>query len=675
MVNSVITSYYKNNEFYLPISELFSLFKVDHTIESLTVEGRFSVEQTSYKIDLTNNRVHFGWDSYNITADDYLIKELDFFLRPSLFKEIFGLDFTINFNTLTINLNTDKELPVIAQALRKQRRSMADGNRFKEEKYELRFDRERPFLDGGFVDYNLSSNINPDQTVYNFNTNLGLQVYGGDLQGSVFGSYSDNYNNFATNNLRWRYMYRDKTWLTKLTIGQSTTDGMFRNAYTGLRITNEPIEPRRLFDEFEIQGNTISESEVELYLNNMLVDFQQADEMGNYRFLTPITYGASRFDLKIYGPSGEVLERSNRIQVPFTFQPKGVFNYNLNVGQLDNPFIGSTDQSMTIQGNGAYGINNWLTAKAGVEYYEGFHDQVPTFTSTLSSRIFSHYLLTLEGATNAYYRGILNVIYPNSASINFDYTEFTSGFGIYNPSNDDKRVIASAFYPFNFFGLPFSLRASSFSRFRNTNSSTTFRLDANTRISKLNIRLGYNDRFIGTPDLLNPTNTAYLESSATYNIPRSRSLPPFIRGAFLRGQMRYMPSTSRVESAEFLISQNVFKKGRLQLSYGRNFFGNFNSMRFSLVIDFNKIRSSTTLNNMRGKNNFTQNVRGSIGYDTNYNNLLFTSRDQVGKSGAAIKLFVDNNANNIFDEGDDSIAENAVRINRSGASSISKNGI
>lgn len=674
-VNSVITSFYKDDQFFLPISELFSLFKIDHTIKGLTVEGKFSVEQTSYRIDLQNNRIHFGWDSYNITADDYLIKELDLYLRPSLFKEIFGLDFSIDFNNLTLHLNTDKELPVIAQALREQRRSMADGNRYSEEKYELKFDRERPFLDGGFVDYNLSSSLNSEQAVYNFNTNLGLQVYGGDLEGSIFGSYSDKYNNVATNNLRWRYMYRDQPWLTKLTIGQTTTDGFARNAYTGIRLTNEPIEPRRLFDEFEIQGSTIPESEVELYLNNMLVDFQHSDEMGDYRFLTPITYGSSKFDLKIYGPSGEVLERSNRIQVPFTFQPKGVFNYNVNIGQLDNPMIGSSDQNMTVQANGAYGVNNWLTAKAGVEYYEGFHEQLPTFTSTISSRILTHYLVTLEGATNAYYRGILNVIYPNSASINFDYTDFTSGFGIYNPSNDDKRIIASAFYPFNFFGIPFNLRASTFSRFRNSNSSTTLRLDANSRLGKLNLRVGYNDRFTGAPDLFNPTNTAFLETSATYNISRSGNLPSYMRGAFFRGQMRYMPSSSRVESAEVLISQNVFKQGRLQLSYGRNFFGNFNTMRFSLVVDFNKVRSSSTLNNMRGNNNFTQNIRGSVGYDTNYNNLLFTSRDQVGRSGAAIKLFVDNNANNIFDEGDDSISENAVRINRSGSSSISKNGI
>ncbi len=267
------------------------------------------------------------------------------------------------------------------------------------------------------------------------------------------------------------------------------------------------------------------------------------------------------------------------------------------------------------------------------------------------------------------------MIYPNSASINFDYTDFNSGFSIYNPSNDDKRFVASVFYPFNFWGLPFNVRASTFSRIRPTTNNTTVRFDANSRIGKLNIRLGYSDRFVGDIDLFNPSNTAYVESSATYNISRNRNLPSYLRGVFLRTQMRYQPTLNQLESTEFLISQNVFDQGRFQLSLGRNFTGEYNTVRFSLVIDFNKARSSSTFSNIRGSNNFSQNVRGSIGYDSNYNNFIFTSRDQVGRSGTAVQLFVDNNSDGTFNEGDDRIEGNAVRVQRSGATSTTKNGV
>lgn len=675
VVSSVVISYYKNDEFYLPVSELFSLFNIDHTVNGLVIDGNFGVEQTPYSIDFQGNQIRFGDEVTEINADDYLIKELDSYLRADLFYEAFELDFSIDFNNLTLHLETDRELPAIEQAIRRQRRQVADRNRLRDERYDVRYERERPFLDGGFLDYNLSANISSNRNIYNYNTNIGLQVYGGDLQGSLFGSYSDSFSSFSTNNLRWRYMFRDQDWLSELTIGQTTTDGFTRNAYTGIRLSNEPIEPRRLFDEFEVQGNTIPQSEVELFLNNALIDFQQADELGNYRFLTPITYGSSQLDLRIYGPTGQIIERSSRIQVPFTFQPEGVFNYTINAGRLDNPLFGSTQQNLTAQGSGAYGITNWLTAKAGVEYYEEIHDEAPTFTGALSSRIMSNYILTFEAASQAYYRGIINAIYPNSASINIDYTDFTSGLGVYNPSNDDKRLVASVFYPFQFGNLPLNLRASTFSRIRPTSSTTTFRIDANSRIGKLNLRLGYSDRFLDEIDLFDPSSSAYFEGSATYNISRNRNVPSYLRGVFLRTSMRYQPAFSQVESTEFLISQNVFQKGRLQLSFGRNFLREFNTLRFSLVVDFDKVRTSSTYNDIRGNSNFTQNVRGSIGYDTNYNNFLFTSRDQVGRSGAAIQLFVDNNADGVYNEGDDAISENAVRVQRSGAQTMEKNGV
>ncbi|HET8864424.1 MAG TPA: SPOR domain-containing protein [Gracilimonas sp.] len=675
VINSVVISYYKNDEFFLPVSELFTLFQIEHAVNGLIIDGNFGVEQIPYRINLEDNRIRFGDNIVPLTADDYLVKEIDSYLRADIFYKAFGLDFTIDFNNLSLNLETQRELPAIQQAIRQQRRQVADRNRLEQEQYPLKYDRERPFLDGGFMDYNLSANLNSSQNVYNFNTNLGIQLYGGDLQGAIFGSYSKNFSNFATDNLRWRYMYRDQPWLTKLTIGQTTTDGFSRNAYTGIRLTNEPIEPRRLFDEFEVQGTTIPQSEVELYLNNALIDFQQADELGNYRFLTPVSYGPSQLDLKIYGPTGQIIERSERLQVPFTFQPSGVFNYTVNAGRLDNPIFGQTTQDFTAQGSGAYGISEWLTAKAGVEYYQGYHESLPTFTASLSSRIKSNYILTLEAASEAYYRGLLNVIYPNSASFTLDYTSYNEGFSIYNPSNDEQRLVASAFYPFNFWGLPFNVRASAFKRTRASTSSTNFRLDLNSRINKLNLRVGYTDRFTGSFDPFNPSNTAYLETSATYNVSRNRNLPAYLRGVFLRGQFRYQPSMNQLESAEVLLSQNVFEQGRVQLSYGRNFAGEYNSLRFNLVIDFDNIRTSTTYGNIRGSGNLTQNLRGSIGYDTNYNNFIFTSRDQVGRSGAAVKLFVDNNADGDFGDEDDPIAGNALRIQRSGATSTVKNGV
>lgn len=679
VINTLVIAYYKNDEFYLPISELFNTFQIDNTTEGLTVTGKFSTKQTPYTIALGSQQITYGGKTYPITKDDYIIGDLDNYIRSDLFDKIFNLNFSVNFNNLTLGLETQESIPIVERIFREQRRKVADGNRYADEKYELKYDRQSPFLDLGFVDYNLSSNTVASGTVLNYNTNIGAQFNGGDIQGALYGSYSDNFSNFGTNNLRWRYMFRNNSAITRLIIGQTQTDGLFGNAYTGIKLSNDPIEPRRNFDEFAILGTTIPQSEVELYLNNLLIDFVEADAGGNYQFLAPISYGANQINLKIFGPTGQIIERSNQIQIPFNFQPVGVFNYKLNAGQLDVPLMGSTNKDRTIQGKGSYGFTNWLSGGLGVEYYESYHKDMPTITGNLSSRFFSKYILTFEAASKAYYRSTLSATFPNFASFNLDVTEFesVSRFSIYNSSNDQRRIVGSLFYPFQIFSVPFNVRLSSFSRIRNNLSSTSYSIDTNTRLNNMSVRFGYKDRSDGKLDLLSFSNVAILENSLTYNLPngnRSR-IPGFLKGAFIRSQLRYQPSQNQFESAEFLISQKILQKGRLQLAFGKNFARNFNTFRFSFVFDFNKIRSSSTFSNIQNNNSFTQNIRGSVGYDSNYENFIFTSRDQVGRAGAAVKLFVDNNNNGTFDEGDDSISENAIRLKRSGATSVTKNGI
>src|SRR5699024_56274 len=132
--------------------------------------------------------------------------------------------------------------------------------------------------------------------------------------------------------------------------------------------TNEPVEPRHMFDEFEIEGEAVPGSEVELYFNNLLYDYQETSENGRYRFLAPLTYGSSRMQLKIYDPAGSIIKRTQRIQVPFGFLPGGEFNYHLNIGRLNTPLFGSTERSNIIQGDLSYGVTNGLTQEVGMEY-------------------------------------------------------------------------------------------------------------------------------------------------------------------------------------------------------------------------------------------------------------------------------------------------------------------
>lgn len=676
-INDMVIAYYYNDTFYLPIAELFELLGFDYNVNGLEISGQYARQQSPYKFDFANNTLKFGNKEIELNMDDFILSDLDFNIRPEIFSEFFDLNFSVNFNNMTLQLETGVAIPSVERLIRNRSRSRAKI--FQErEYYDLRYGREMPFIDGGFLDYNLSAAHTNSTNSYRFNTNLGLQVAGGDLQGNIFGSYDDvrRTGTLKTGGLRWRYLIRENPILSHIELGQISSDGVASQQYTGIRLTNQPVEPRYMFDEFEIQGYTTPEAEVELYLNNMLVDYQLSDELGSYRFLTPITYGASEFDLKIFGPTGEIIERSSRIDIPFNFQPTGVFNYTFNAGRLASPLIGSSERNYMVQGSGAYGLSDWLTLNTGVEYFDNLNDNKPYLTGSISSRLFSKYILTLEGVTNAYYRGNLSVISANSASIGVDYTEYVGTRNLYNSVGDDRNIRANIYYPVRLLGLPLSVRFSTVSRIRGNIHNFNYRADVNANLGKLGIRMGYTDRTIGLPKDLSPSSAALLETSATYRFTQNPSIPIFLRGFYLRAGMRYHPKSSKLQSADIMFSRNIFKKGQLQLGFNRNLQNGFNSFRFNLVIDFNTVRSGTSVNQVRDATNFTQNIRGSIGYDTNYNNLLFTSRNQVGRSAMAVNLFVDNDGDGNYTHGvDDPITDNAVRLDRSGTTTTLKNGI
>lgn len=677
-IDAVIISYYKDDRFYLPINELFTLLQIDSEQNGLKVEGTFTGDLSKYVLDFENLSAKLGNKTINLTQEDFILKELDTYITEEIFSELFQLNFSVNFNSLNLQLQTDQIIPVVERVKRDQTRRVSSIEGVEEEYYPLRGDRERKILSGGFLDYNITGNKNPEDYSLNVNSSIGLQLAGGSVQGSIFSNNSKESSSFRTFNLRWLYGFTDGSLVSKITLGQSNLSGVSNDPFTGIKITNEPLQFRRFFEDYEIEGNTFPDSEIELYLNNRLVDYQLADGNGRYRFLTPLFYGSNQMDLKIYGPSGQQIERNSRIQVPFTFLPKGEINYTLDVGMLDNPVLGSTTKDLVTQANTTIGLTNWLTSKFGIDYYYNENEQgnnIPYLSSRLSARVLKNYIVNVEGVSNAYYRSNVSAIFPNSSSLSFDYTNFFSSSRLFNNSDNSSQIITSAFYPFKVFGLSFDIRGSGFFRFREENTFNSYRFNLGTRIRSFRLQIAHSDRLIDDYNPFAFSNSSLIESSLTYTVPRKRSTPEALRGLFLRGQLNYLPSFSEIESVEFLASRTLFENGRAQLSFGKNYINGFSSVRFSLILDFNKARTNTIVNTFRGNYNYTQSVSGSIAYDPNYKNFLFTSRNQVGRSGAAVKLFVDNNGNNTFDEEDDLIPDGVINIGRSGSSTTTKNGV
>jgi len=678
VVSNYVTTYYKNKQFYLPVSELFNVLKISHDVQqgTLSITGNY-LGKKEFKFDFKNQTAQSGDTQIKLTADDFLIKKIDYFVKPEVFEKLFGLKFTTDFNNLTLDLTTNDKLPVVAQYEREQKRKQLDRKKpiYQHSYYPLKYDRDYSTLNGAFLDYNVSGIYTKNSQLLTFSNALGVELLDGDVQGNLFGAVSNQQSSFTTSGLRWRYVQRNNPFFSSAIAGQTYTEGISNRSITGIKISNKPIEPRLLFDRYVIDGNATQQSEVELYLNNRMVDYQQVDQSGNYRFTVPLTYGSTNYSVRIYTPSGREIDRDSRIQIPFDYLPPGQVDYTLSGGQLDNPILGSTKRGYVGAAAVSTGVADWLTAKVSSEYLTNYHSQRPSLTGTLNARLFSNYLLSANFNTENFYSLTSSVVYNNGASWNLEYDYNPGSSRLYNIGGYDQQARLSLFTPFQLGPVPLNIRWSSTYQKSGTAQLLRYRTDLNTRLGRLNIRLGYQDQQAG--DLsLTTTSSSRLTNSYTYSVGRFSSIPRIFQGIFIRGQFSYLPGLNQLEETDLQLSRDFKRTGRFQFTFGHNFIGDFNSLSLNFTIDFNDIRSNTTSRTSGSSYSVTQNFRGSIGYDSYGDQLLFNNRQQVGQSGAAVRLFVDKNNDGTYEDSTDKvITDPAVHLNRAGGRTSVKNGI
>ena len=677
VVNAYISTIYHDDIFYVSVAELFSSLQIDHTIESGNnlIQGMYPGSRP-FTIQFQEQYARVDSRRFNFSANDFVLTEFGFYLSIELFYQFFEMELTVDFSNLSLGLRAPDTMPVVDQRRREVQRDrvLRRQTEIRQDYYPLRDGRESSFFNAGFVDYNVSTNINRNQQVLNYSSNIGVEFLGGDIQGTILGSYSETASAFRSTGLRWRYGFVNNSMVSLLNIGQNRSSGATAVAYTGVRLTNEPIEPRLLYGESALTGSAFPNGDVELYRNNVLIDYARADESGFYSFNIPLTYGSSDYSVRSFSPGGLQSQRDLRFRIPNQFVPPGKFDYTVDFGRLDNPVAGSIDRGYMGQASFHTGLTNRITFRGGAEYFQDFHDDLPTFTGQLSTRLLTNHIVSIEAANDAYYRGSIQSLFANNASFNLDYTHFLRSGGIYNRGLNNSLLRMNLFTPFEIGNFPLYFRWAVDMEEREASRLYRYRVDLNTRLGRANLRIGFRD--IQTNQFeLTTTNSARVTASTTYTFRTQRNRESFFNGLFVRAQVDYLPAFQEIENAEVQISRRIRTSGRFQLSAGRNFISNFNQVRFSFSLDFSSLRSNTIIRSTRSNMNYSQSFRGTVGYDSENKNMIFSNRSQVGRAGAAVRLFVDNNNNGIFDEGDTIIEDRAVRVLRSSGRVEVKNGI
>jgi len=674
-VNSLYNT--KTDEIFLPVIELFSLLEINYIpeVRNFSIKGNFIKVDNPYIINLSTLQVQLGKNTYPLKSEDFHIGDLEYYLSPRVFEEIFGLNFTVNIDQLVINLETTHTLPVQERKDRELTRKRMESLGNEKVDFPMGYDRKRSTLTGTMIDYSIIGNYSKEAQNFGYTFTGGMEALGGDIQGTVNGSNSsDGYHSLDVDGLRWRYAIRDNDLISGIMAGQTSTTGLLPLNIKGLSLTNDPIEPRQLYETYVVDGTTEPESEVELYVNERLSDFKRADELGYYRFNVPITYGTTRISLHIYTPSGQLLITDKEMQVPFTFLPRGVASYNVQAGKTENYLVDSLGDQWVTHGNVAMGLTKWLTASAGTQFLGNSYDSDNIMAyGSFSARVAKQYLINVDAAPNYFYRLTGSVLYANNINLNLIYTRF-DGQSILNSRNASNNLSANVYLPFKLFGTNYGLRINGEQTNLINSSYTTFRTDLNTRVGKVDLRLNYRDYLVTTNQNTNAVQGMFT-TALTYTISRSPGIPVYIRGMYLRAQTQYDVQKSKFLDTELNLSRTVWKTGRLDMGVFYDHFSKAINSRVGLTLDLNAFRSVTTAYTS-GKNiSARQSLTGSIGWDMPNDHVSTSNRQQVGRSAAAVLMFVDNNNSGHYDNGDQLLPYRGVKVDRTSTMVIGNDSI
>lgn len=637
--------YEKKGLLYISVEDLFNYLKIPCSVgqNGDSLGGFIETEDRPYSIIYQAEEINY--DNRITDVKNGLIKQMGIlFLESSLYGQVFGLNLTFNFRSLSVSVKSDFELPVIReQRIEKMRNNISVNTG--ETKADTIVGRNYHWFRFGMLDWSVFSNQIWGKTS---DTRLGLGLGAELLKGeaSVYINYSDKYRFDKRQQLYlWRWVDNDNHFVRQVQVGKIATQTISSVYYPviGAVLSNTPTSVRRARGEYIINEVTQPDWFVELYINNVLMDFTKADASGLFMFRVPLVYGFTTLTLRFYGPMGEERSETRTMNVPYSFLPAGEFEYRLSGGVLE-------DGKRTIFGKGEanFGISRILTVGAGVEYLASITSGTTIPFLTVSFLPVSKLMIKGEYAHGVRIKGLLNYYLWNNSMLEIDYTKYSKGqHAILYNYLEDRKVNLS---------VPFNIRdIAGFSRLGFKQNVYS---DFNYNIAELLLSVYYKQFNANVSTYANWINgqPAYLSSTIalSYRMKYGFTIRPTV-------QLNLSKGTCILYKGE--IEKRISHSGYVSMSYEDLVVSNFNSLNFSFKYDlpFTQINASARFGNL--ENSTSQGARGSLAFGSGKKHVRASELSTVGRGGISLIPFVDVNHNGIFDMGEQMVEDLTVKIN------------
>lgn len=639
------------NLVYLNIESLFDQLKIKCLPKANSLVGFIEKEDNEYSIDFDTKEIKVGDKLFDISKsiqEEFGVN----YIESSIVFEAFGLKLFFNQRSLSAQLTSTFELPFLKEIRIKNNRDKISNLQGKVSIADTIIPRDYHLFKLGTLDWSLNSIQAVNNTKSNaINLSVGSEFLFGAANLSI--NYNDQYK-FDARQIQygWRWIDNDKKIIKQAEVGNiyAQSVSLLNGPLIGTTVNNSPNTVRKASGYYTINETTEPNWTVELYINDVLVDFTKTDASGLFVFKVPIVYGYTNIRLKFYGLLGEERTEERIMNTPYTFVPAKKLEYSVTTGILQDG-----NNSLFSLVNLNYGINRVLTVGGGVEYLSSIPDSPLIPFARVAYQPFSRMVLNFEYAHNVRTQSLLNFYFSKSTFLEVSYVTYA------------KEQLARRFNALKElkvrFSIPFRVKKITGFTKLNFNRFTYQSFTYNQFDYTLS---GYYKQFsFNTSSFVNwaNNNASQINSSLalSYRHPS---------GIVFRPSAAYNVSTNKLVTIDAAIERR-YSRMYFSASYSRNIqFKNdlfFLSFKYDLPFARAGISSSYTNNSIV----FSENAQGSMAFGAGNKRVHTGTNSAINKGGILFYPFLDLNQNDTLDPGEKMILLTQVDVS-GGTAEISK---
>ncbi|MEI8204027.1 MAG: hypothetical protein WCH34_13485, partial [Bacteroidota bacterium] len=638
--------YTTTDQLYVNIIDLFRAVKIPCItgLKGDSVGGFIELESRPYFINFATKQIKIG--DKIINPKNELVKEMGtLYLESSFIAEHFGINMSFNYRALTIILKANFELPVIKQMrLDNMRKNISKL------KGEISADtiikRSYHFLKLGMLDWSASgaqTYVGSDD--YRLKLGMGGEFLYGETDISL--DYYNKYK-FDTRQMQftWRWVDNEKKFIKQAQVGKifSQAIAFINSPVIGAILRNSPTTVRKASGYYTVTEHTEPNWTVELYINNVLVDYTKADASGLFVFKVPIVYGYTTLKYKIYGPLGEERAEERTINIPYTVVPTKELDYSLALGLLqDNELsrYGKLDLN--------YGLNRFVTFGGGMEYLSSIPKGALIPYAKVNVQPFSKMTLNAEYDHGVKTKALLDFYFLKNALIEISYSKYVKGQVVTRFNSDEERVVKLS--------LPFRIKKF-VGYFKADYSQLVYNVflynQANVLFSMYYLQFSAN-----SSTSLNWTGN--LSPNITSDLVLSYRLS---NGLTIRPSTQYNVNQHLFMNFKVAMEKSI-PKGNIAATYERGLTSNSNffNLGFKYDLPFSKVSSSASYSN--GSITTSEGADGSMAFGGGNHYVYVSNASSVTKGGIKVYPFLDLNNNGVLDNNEPMMKLTSIRINGS----------